>query len=121
MDSYDDERIHGADENIMNSTRSTDFITPKSDISRVFRNAVLDLSEHHAFARPLVNSGRLSMPCNYVGHSLTGEDALEGGPARSQPGMPCLMRLWTMVTCCPNWVGIYPDGAEHGCAIAPRD
>ena len=89
LDSYDDERIHGADENIMNSTRSTDFITPKSDISRVFRNAVLDLSEHHAFARPLVNSGRLSMPCNYVGHSLTGEDALAGGPARSQPGMPC--------------------------------
>ena len=89
LDSYDDERIHGADENIMNSTRSTDFITPKSDISRVFRNAVLDLSEHHAFARPLVNSGRLSMPCNYVGHSLIGEDALAGGPARSQPGMPC--------------------------------
>ncbi|NDH74497.1 MAG: FAD-dependent oxidoreductase, partial [Rhodobacteraceae bacterium] len=73
LNSYDDERIHGADENIMNSTRSTDFITPKSDISRVFRNAVLDLSEHHDFARPLVNSGRLSMPCNYVGHSLTGE------------------------------------------------
>jgi 3-(3-hydroxy-phenyl)propionate hydroxylase len=89
LDSYDDERIHGADENIMNSTRSTDFITPKSDISRVFRNAVLDLSEHHAFARPLVNSGRLSMPCNYVGQSLTGEDALADGPARSQPGMPC--------------------------------
>jgi 3-(3-hydroxy-phenyl)propionate hydroxylase len=89
LDSYDDERIHGADENIMNSTRSTDFITPKSDISRVFRNAVLDLSEHHAFARPLVNSGRLSMPCNYVGHSLTGEDALLDGPTRSQPGMPC--------------------------------
>lgn len=89
LDSYDDERIHGADENIMNSTRSTDFITPKSDISRVFRNAVLDLSEHHAFARPLVNSGRLSMPCNYVGHNLTGEDALLDGPARSQPGMPC--------------------------------
>jgi 3-(3-hydroxy-phenyl)propionate hydroxylase len=36
-----------------------------------------------------VNSGRLSMPCNYVGHSLTGEDAVAGGPARSQPGMPC--------------------------------
>jgi len=89
LDSYDDERIHGADENIMNSTRSTDFITPKSDISRVFRNAVLDLSEHHAFARPLVNSGRLSMPCNYVGNILTGEDALSGGPERSRPGMPC--------------------------------
>jgi 3-(3-hydroxy-phenyl)propionate hydroxylase len=63
LDSYDTERIHGADENILNSSRSTDFITPKSDVSRLFRDAVLDLSEHHAFARPLVNSGRLSLPC----------------------------------------------------------
>jgi 3-(3-hydroxy-phenyl)propionate hydroxylase len=30
LDSYDEERIHGADENILNSTRATDFITPKS-------------------------------------------------------------------------------------------
>jgi 3-(3-hydroxy-phenyl)propionate hydroxylase len=63
LDSYDSERVFGAEENIMNSTRSTDFITPKSEISKVFRNAVLNLSEKHAFARPLVNSGRLSVPC----------------------------------------------------------
>ncbi|NMD06740.1 MAG: FAD-dependent oxidoreductase, partial [Phyllobacteriaceae bacterium] len=67
LDSYDIERIHGADENILNSSRSTDFITPKSEVSRLFRNAVLDLSEHYAFARPLVNSGRLSVPCTYDG------------------------------------------------------
>jgi len=89
LDSYDDERIHGADENILNSTRSTDFITPKSEISRIFRNAVLDLSEHHAFARPLVNSGRLSLPCVYDGSPLNTEDALDGGPARTRPGAPC--------------------------------
>ncbi|MBO6639988.1 MAG: FAD-dependent oxidoreductase [Roseitalea sp.] len=89
LDSYDDERIHGADENILNSTRSTDFITPKSEMSRIFRNAVLDLSEHYAFARPLVNSGRLSVPCVYDGSPLNGVDALEGGPARSRPGAPC--------------------------------
>ena len=35
LDSYDAERAHGADENILNSSRSTDFITPKSEISRV--------------------------------------------------------------------------------------
>ena len=68
LDSYDDERIHGADENIMNSTRSTDFITPKS-ISAACLEMRFGFVEHHAFARPLVNSGRLSMPCNYVGHS----------------------------------------------------
>ena len=89
LDSYDAERVHGADENILNSSRSTDFITPKSEISRVFRDAVLDLSEHHAFARPLVNSGRLSMPCTYDGSPLNSPDALPGGPARTRPGSPC--------------------------------
>ena len=89
IDSYDAERIHGADENILNSTRSTDFITPKSKISHVFRNAVLDLAEHHPFARPLVNSGRLSMPCVYDGLPLNGPDALPDGPLRTRPGAPC--------------------------------
>jgi 3-(3-hydroxy-phenyl)propionate hydroxylase len=88
LDSYDAERIHGAEENILNSSRSTDFITPKSEISRVFRDAVLDLSEHHAFARPLVNSGRLSVPCTYDGSPLNTADGLDG-PARSRPGSPC--------------------------------
>lgn len=89
LDSYDLERRQAADENILNSSRSTDFITPKSTISRVFRDAVLDLSEHHAFARPLVNSGRLSMPTVYAGSQLIGPDDLPGGPARTRPGSPC--------------------------------
>lgn len=89
LDSYSEERVHGADENILNSTRSTDFITPKSKISHLFRNAVLSLAERHAFARPLVNSGRLSVPCVYDGSGLNSEDALSGGPSRSRPGAPC--------------------------------
>ena len=89
LDSYDAERIHGADENILNSTRATDFITPKSKASHIFRNAVLTLAEHHEFARPLVNSGRLSVPCVYDGGPLNTPDALPGGPARTRPGAPC--------------------------------
>ena len=88
LDSYDAERIHGAKENILNSTRSTDFITPKSETSRIFRDAVLDLSETHDFARPFVNSGRLSVPCTYDGSPLNTPDALPGGPARTRPGSP---------------------------------
>ncbi len=87
LDSYDWERVCGADENILNSTRSTDFITPKSDISKVFRNAVLDLAARHEFARPLVNSGRLSVPCVYDEGPLNTEDAT-GLPARTRPGAP---------------------------------
>ncbi len=88
LDSYADEREHGADENILNSTRATDFLTPKSDISRVFRNAVLELANRHPFARAMVNSGRLSVPCAYRGFPLFGEDALDG-PDATSPGMPC--------------------------------
>ncbi|MCW1934620.1 FAD-dependent oxidoreductase [Pararhodobacter zhoushanensis] len=90
LDSYDIERVHGAKENILNSTRSTDFITPKSETSRLFRDAVLDLAETQDFARPFVNSGRLSVPCTYDGSPLNTPDALPQGPARSRPGSPCL-------------------------------
>ncbi|WP_417818366.1 FAD-dependent oxidoreductase [Tritonibacter scottomollicae] len=89
LDSYDTERIAAAEENILNSSRSTDFITPKSEMSRIFRDAVLDLSEHHGFARPLVNSGRLSLPSIYDGSPLNSDDHLPGGPARTRPGAPC--------------------------------
>lgn len=89
MDSYNQERVYGADENILNSSRSTDFITPKSDTSRIFRDAVLDLAETYEFARPLVNSGRLSVPCTYDGSQLNGPDAADL-PAQLRPGSPAI-------------------------------
>lgn len=88
LESYSEERVYGADENILNSTRSTDFITPKSEISKIFRDAVLTLAGKATFARPLVNSGRLSVPCVYDGMSLNGPDALPGGPERTRVGAP---------------------------------
>lgn len=87
LDSYDAERVHGADENILNSSRSTDFITPKSEISRIFRDAVLDLSERYEATRPMVNSGRLSVPCTYDGSPLNGPDCA-AMPERTRPGSP---------------------------------
>jgi 3-(3-hydroxy-phenyl)propionate hydroxylase len=77
IDSYASEREVAADENIKNSTRATDFITPKSDISRVFRDAVLSLAKHYPFARMLVNSGRLSVPAVLHDSVLNTPDADE--------------------------------------------
>ena len=74
LDTYTDERGFAADENIMNSTRSTDFITPKSAVSKTFRNAVLGLAEHYPFARALVNSGRLSVPSFFTDSRLNTPD-----------------------------------------------
>lgn len=89
LDSYDIERVHAADENLLNSTRSTDFITPKGEVSRAFRDAVLDLAERHPFARRLVNSGRLSLPATYADSPLnTPDEETFDGPMI--PGSPCL-------------------------------
>ena len=62
LDTYASEREYAADENILNSTRATDFITPKSAVSRLFRDATLKLAKDYPFARRIVNSGRLSVP-----------------------------------------------------------
>jgi 3-(3-hydroxy-phenyl)propionate hydroxylase len=90
--SYDSERVEAADENLLNSTRATDFITPKSAVSRTFRDAVLALSRKHPFARRLVNSGRLSMPTTYGASPLSTPDhdrfagaLLPGAPAADAP------------------------------------
>ncbi|MGC2774450.1 MAG: FAD-dependent oxidoreductase [Bradyrhizobium sp.] len=85
LDSYHEERAYAADDNILNSTRATDFITPKTQASRYFRDAVLDLAQHHAFARPLVNSGRLSTPTPYVTSSLNTPDGVSF-PGTITPG-----------------------------------
>ncbi len=87
LDTYDEERSFAADENILHSTRSTDFISPKSPVSKIFRDATLDLAEHLPFARKLVNSGRLSVPSTY---SLSRLNIPDTSPFRSvmTPGTP---------------------------------
>ena len=75
LDSYASEREQAADENIAHSSRSADFLTPKSDMSRIFRDAVLSLAATHPFARRLVNSGRLSTATTLVDSPLSTPDA----------------------------------------------
>ena len=87
LDTYDADRTYAADENIRNSTRSTDFITPKSAVSKLFRNAALELARSQPFARKLVNSGRLSVPAFLVNSALNTPDvdAFDGDMV---PGAP---------------------------------
>ncbi|MFL9894069.1 FAD-dependent oxidoreductase [Paraburkholderia sp. RL17-381-BIF-C] len=89
LDTYASEREFAADENIRNSTRSTDFITPKSPVSRVFRDAVLKLARHHPFARQLTNSGRLSVPAVLRDSPLNTADS-EPFEGAMVPGASCV-------------------------------
>lgn len=88
IDTYNEERAYAADDNLLNSTRSTDFITPKTKGSRFFRDAVLGLSEDYEFARPMVNSGRLSTPTPYSQSRLNTEDESEFS-GEMRPGTNC--------------------------------
>ena len=81
IQTYDEERIPAADENILHSTRATDFITPKTNAARAYRDAVLALAGQHDFARAMVNSGRLSRPYRMQSHP---------GDTDAWPGCPAL-------------------------------
>jgi 3-(3-hydroxy-phenyl)propionate hydroxylase len=87
LDTYHAERSEAADENILNSTRATDFIAPRSAMEARFRNAALALAKTAPFARRFVNSGRLSLPTAYRGSALSAkdDDAWSVGPP---PGAP---------------------------------
>jgi 3-(3-hydroxy-phenyl)propionate hydroxylase len=81
LQAYARERQFAADENILNSSRSTRFMSPEPGVERLFRDAVLDLAGRADFARPMVNSGRLSRPCVYPLH-----DEAPDLPAGAKPG-----------------------------------
>jgi len=88
IDSYDRERTYGADENIRHSSRTTAFMTPKTAVERQLRDGVLALAGSFPFARGLVNSGRLSKPCQLQGFpGFAPDDGGVGGDMR--PGTPC--------------------------------
>jgi 3-(3-hydroxy-phenyl)propionate hydroxylase len=76
VDSYDVERIAAAEENLTITSRTADFISPKSRASRAMRDATLALAETEPFARRLINAGRLSTPTRYASSPLNGPDRL---------------------------------------------
>jgi 3-(3-hydroxy-phenyl)propionate hydroxylase len=65
LDTYNAERHAAARENLEVTSRTERFLSPRSPAERTLRRAVLGLAREHAFARPLVNSGRLSVANPY--------------------------------------------------------
>ena len=75
LDSYDAERGAAADDNLRQSSRSTDFMMPKTRIAKLLREAVLSLADELPAGRALVNSGRLSVPTVLSDSPLNTADA----------------------------------------------
>ncbi len=80
LDSYDAERRPAAVQNVEVTDRSARFLAPRSRFENALRGAVLDLARRHAFARPLVNAGRMSVPFDYTGLSPLCTNAGEALP-----------------------------------------
>ncbi|SIP89828.1 3-(3-hydroxy-phenyl)propionate hydroxylase [Aromatoleum tolulyticum] len=127
LDTYSEERVAAADENLMNSTRSTDFITPKSATSRTFRNAVLGLAKDYPFARALVNSGRLSVPSVLVESPLNTPDTevfagnmVPGAPMDDAPVDSTRGEKWLLQAAGNRFLLLYcmPDAGDVDAATA---
>ena len=95
LESYHAERSLAADENIRESTRSTDFMAPHSRQEARLRKAVLSLARETEFGKRMVNGGRLSVPSIYDSTLSTADgDAWRGGPrpGASMPDAPIAAR-----------------------------
>jgi 3-(3-hydroxy-phenyl)propionate hydroxylase len=91
LESYHLERGQAADENIRESTRSTDFMAPNSSYEARLRKAVLSLARETEFGKRMINGGRLSVPSAYDTPLSTLDDgAWRGGPrpGASMPDAP---------------------------------
>ncbi|MDH6153052.1 MULTISPECIES: FAD-dependent oxidoreductase [Paraburkholderia] len=84
LDSYSDERVYAARENLSYGMKSTEFMAPPTFAFDLLRTAVLGLAERHAAVRPLINPRQThaiayrQSPLNFAGD---GADAFDRGPA----------------------------------------
>jgi 3-(3-hydroxy-phenyl)propionate hydroxylase len=95
LDSYHTERSAAADENIRESTRSTDFMAPVTKQEARLRKAVLSLAKETEFGKRMVNGGRLSVPSVYdTPLSTADREVWRGGPrpGASMPDAPVAER-----------------------------
>jgi 3-(3-hydroxy-phenyl)propionate hydroxylase len=122
LDSYDTERRAAAHQNVLVTNRTARFLRPQDGAERLFRSATLALARHHAFARQMVNTGRMSVANTYPGSRITATaDGVgrsvqnvrmawaDGSPARlsdllawASSGSPRLLGL-----------GFTPGGVQH--------
>ncbi|WP_232081065.1 FAD-dependent oxidoreductase [Variovorax sp. SRS16] len=119
LDSYDAERRPAAVENLRVSSRSARFLAPRSPAERRLRRAVLALASKHAFARALVNTGRMSVANDYPATAQLpgGARSVQNLQLRHADGTPTtLMALLGNDSCC---LGLWfaPDAARAQAAL----
>ena len=105
LDSYSDERVYAAHENLRHGTKSTEFMAPPTFAFELMRTAVLGLAGKHAHVRSLINP-RQTSAITYARSALNAPDpdAFAAGPA---PG--------AVLPECP--LALLQDGAQQAAYI----
>ena len=65
LNSYSQERLQSARRNVQVTNRTARYLRAPEGIERLFRDASISLAKHHAFARPLINTGRMAEANRY--------------------------------------------------------
>ncbi len=65
LDSYSEERLEAAQQNVLVTNRTARFLRPADGAERTFRSAVIGLAKQYPFARQLVNTGRMAVANAY--------------------------------------------------------
>ncbi len=74
LQSYHAERHEAALTNVQVTNRTARFLRPKDGMERIFRTATIDLAKTHAFARSLINTGRMAVANPYSRSPITSPD-----------------------------------------------
>jgi 3-(3-hydroxy-phenyl)propionate hydroxylase len=66
LDSYNEERLEAAQQNVLVTNRTARFLRPADGVERSFRTAAIGLARQYPFARALVNTGRMAVANSYT-------------------------------------------------------
>jgi 3-(3-hydroxy-phenyl)propionate hydroxylase len=70
LDSYNQERLEAAQQNVQVTNRTARFLRPQDGAERRFRSAAISLAKQYPFARALINTGRMAVANSYSRSSV---------------------------------------------------
>lgn len=127
LDSYSQERREAALENVRVTKGSARFLRPRSDMERMLRDTTMRLSSSQAFARALINGGRMSVANEYnlSGSIIADREAEAGLPKKVMPGRIALNGALTRQGCAAYLLDFAGDAflavifADSAASLAP--
>jgi len=97
LNTYSDERVLAAQENLRFAKRSTEFMAPPSHAFELMRRAVLSLAPSHAWVRPLIDprqTSAIGFPDSRLNFSPQRSEAFDGGPRPGEILPECPLTMW---------------------------